>query len=67
MDQKVGHQIYVDIFDRDSDWSFAKARTGIAQQQAESVAITRDGMVACFHLDAQSVGEEALDQRGQGH
>ena len=36
------------------------------QQQPERIAIARDRMSARLHLDAQPVGEEALDQRRQG-
>ncbi len=67
MDEEVRDQIGVDIFDRQLHRRLTVSGTCISQQQPERVAITCDRILACFHLDAQPVGEEALDQRGQGH
>ena len=66
VDEEVGDQIGVDVFDRQLDRRLAVSSTRIPQQQPERVAIARDRMSARFHLDAQPIGEEALDQRGQG-
>ena len=62
MDEEVRHHVGIDIANFQLRWGFAAAGPGIADQQAEGVAIRCDGMTACFHLDAQAICEEALQQ-----
>ena len=66
MKEEVGDQISVDVLDRELDRRLAVPGTREPQQQTERVAIACDRMRAGLHLGAQPVGEEALDQRGQG-
>ena len=66
VDEEVGDQIGVDVLDCELDRRLAVPSAREPQQQPERVAIARDRMVAGLHLDTQSVGEEALDQRRQG-
>jgi hypothetical protein len=64
--EEVGDQIGVDILDREFDRGFGASGTRISEQKTERVAIASDRVGAGFHLNAQPVGEEALDQRRQG-
>lgn len=66
VNEEVGDQIGINVFDREPDRRLVVPGTREPQQQAERVAIARDCMTAGLHLDAQPVGKEALDQRGQG-
>jgi hypothetical protein len=66
MNEEVSDQIGVDVFQRELDRWLSVSNAREPQEQAERVAIACDRMAAGLHLDAQPVGEEALDQRGQG-
>ena len=66
VDEEVGDQIGIDILNREFDRGFAMPRTREPHEQAERIAVACDRVRAGFHLDAQPVGEEALDQRRQG-
>ena len=64
--EEVRDQIGVDVFDRQVDRRLVAASARISEQQPERIAIAGDRMSACLQLRAEPVGEEALDQRGQG-
>ncbi|WP_245434990.1 ArdC-like ssDNA-binding domain-containing protein [Rhizobium anhuiense] len=61
--QEVGDKIGVEIFDRQLRGRLSTARARIADQQPESVPVAGNGVGACFHLCAEPVSEEALNER----
>ncbi|MCP3379946.1 hypothetical protein NLM31_05725 [Bradyrhizobium sp. CCGUVB4N] len=65
VNEDVGDEIGINLLDRQLDRRLTVPGACLSQQKAEGVAIAGHGMAARFHLHAQSVGEETLDQRGQ--
>src|SRR6266566_8285829 len=53
----------IKIFDPELGGTFVQSLLGKLQQQAETVAISRDGMRARFPLAKQTISEERLKER----
>jgi hypothetical protein len=53
----------IEIFNPELGGTFVQSLLGKLQQQAETVAISRDGMRARFPLAKQTISEEGLKER----
>src|ERR1700730_17136741 len=61
--QEFADQVGIEVFDPELRWNLAPSLAGEPQEEPERVAVTRNRMCARLHVRAQTVGEEALEQR----
>ena len=63
--EKEANEGRVEILDPELGRHFVESFFGKLQKQAETIAISRDGMRTRLPLAKQAIGEESLEKRGK--
>ena len=66
MVQKRADKRCVEIFQRQARWIFTEPLLGKSQEQSKRIAVRGDGVGTGLALSDESVGEEGLQQAGEG-